>query len=53
MHTDSRPVLADRADAHAADAEAILAVIADVQAGMNGNDAQLAVRHFGSGGRVT
>lgn len=50
MHTDSRPVLADRADAHAA---AILAVIADVQAGMNGNDAQLAVRHFGSGGRVT
>ncbi|GAA4539560.1 SgcJ/EcaC family oxidoreductase [Pseudonocardia xishanensis] len=42
---DSAPTLADPTD-RPADAAAIRAVIADVEAGLNGNDPDLMTRHF-------
>ncbi len=44
------PTIDDAGD-HGADLEAIAAVIADVEAGFNGNDPALATRHFAANAR--
>lgn len=44
--TDARPHVEDSTSDHAADREAIAAVIADIETGFNTNDPELSVAHF-------